>query len=300
MNIPLSVIIPTRGPLKAFQKTLNGILEPQSSENFELIVINDGGSNEISSYIQSLQKVGVNIKEIYNEVRQGSYTARNQGIQSAGFEWLLFVDDDLTIPNGWYQKMIPYSKDYEFICCNIQMEKLPRETLGEKYSRIKGFEAKSKFELQQFGLTTFLFVQKKVFTKIGYFDERLYAGGDYIFSRAVYEAGFKQVFLWDLVVYHQPKTWRAQFRTLCRINKGKIDRANLYPELCGGERLTAFDLLRTLKYLLESLVYYKRTAFFQSGEVNWWEHQIGQISYQTIYLATQILVLLFPGKRFNW
>lgn len=300
MNYSFSVIIPSRGQLQPLKKSLDGILNSTNSKDFELIIINDGASEAINAYLTKLRKAGFNIYEITNTKRVGAYGARNQGIREAKGEWLLFIDDDLTIPDDWFQKMQPFLANYHFICCNIQMEEIPGETLGNAYSRINGFQAKAKFKQTHFGLTTFLMVHQRVFKAVGLFDSNIFAGGDFIFSRKVYENGFQQVFLENLVIWHRPKSWKQQFYTMCRINKGKIQRAHRYPELCGKENLRGLDLLRTIKYLFESLIWYKRTNFYQEGEVNWLNHQIAQFTFYTLYLCSQILVLTFPRKDFNW
>jgi hypothetical protein len=108
------------------------------------------------------------------------------------------------------------------------------------------------------------------------------------------------VFLEELVVYHQPKSWKKQFYTMCRINKGKIQRAKRYPEVCAGEALNFIDLLKTIKYLIYNLIYYRQTYFYHHSNVGFWKHQLGQLIYFSLYLSSQILVLLFPKKSFNW
>ncbi len=300
MPYSFSVIIPSRGQFQPLKSSLDGILNSANSAEFELIIINDGASEAISAYLTKLKKAGFNIHEIANARMIGAYGARNQGIGQAKGEWLLFMDDDLTIPDDWFQKVEPYLANYHYICCNIQMKALPKETLGQTYSRVHGFQAKTKFEEMNFGLTTFLLVHKSVFETVGLFDANLFAGGDYIFSRQVCDYGFKQAFLEDLVIWHRPKSWKKQFFTLCRINKGKIQRAKQYPEYSKKENLQFLDLARTVKYLFVSLVFFRRTALYQTNEVNWLRYQVAQITFYTLYLCAQILVLTFPRRKFNW
>lgn len=300
MKPGLSIIIPTKGPVEALNRTLINLLNCQKSENFEVIVINDGGGAAIRQYLEKLKQEGWQICRIENPVSLGSYAARNQGIKKAKGDWLLFADDDLSIPGNWISQVKPFLKDYDFICCNVQVESKKFNKISKKYHKSIGFNAKIKFEQFYFALTGFLLVHNQIFSALGVFDDQLYAGGDYIFSQKVANSKFKMVFLEELVLYHQPKSWKKQFYTMCRINKGKIQKAKRYPELCGKEAINAKDLLRTIKYLLNNLIHYRQTYFYQHSNVGFWKHEIGQFIYYSLYFCSQLLVLLSPNKRFNW
>jgi glycosyltransferase involved in cell wall biosynthesis len=295
-----SIIIPSRGDLKPLKRSVKGILNTKFLRDFELIVINDGSSKAISSFLSKLRKAGTDVQEIANSQKKGPSGARNQGIIKANGVWLLFVDDDLNIPRNWISQVEPFLEDYDFISCNVQVESKPFNTLPYAYSKAIGFNAKTKFEQLYFALTGFLLVRHQIFSVLGLFDDELCAGEDYIFSQMVAHSRFKMVFLEELVVYHQPKSWKKQFYTMCRINKGKIQRAKRYPEVCAGEALNFIDLLKTIKYLIYNLIYYRQTYFYHHSNVGFWKHQLGQLIYFSLYLSSQILVLLFPNKRFNW
>lgn len=300
MDKALSVIIPTKGPKAALKGTFLGIACSQNSKNFQFIIINDGANTGVSEFIREMENYGYEVQEVVNPEKAGSYAARNQGIKQAYHDWLLLADDGLTIPENWEEKVEAHFSENHFIACNIQIRKKVKESLGEQYSRIKGFKAETKFISENFGLTTFLFVHKGVFEEIGEFDERLFSGGDFEFSQRVKEAGFQQKFLADLMIYHEPYSWLGQFYKMARILKGRNDLARLYPSKYGHLKLNLLDLLRTLKYWGRDMVYFKQSPFYQSGEVTWFQHQMAQICYYGLYLTAQILVLLFPKKRFNW
>ena len=88
MNLPLiSVIIPT---YNRFQFLLEAIasVESQSYPNLEIIVVDDGSTDETSSI--SRKK---NIKYIFQE-NKGPSAARNTGASTAKGNWLAFLDSD--------------------------------------------------------------------------------------------------------------------------------------------------------------------------------------------------------------
>jgi glycosyltransferase involved in cell wall biosynthesis len=296
----ISTIIPTKRNYVALRQTIENLLRASSSANLEILVINEGGIREVSNYCQELKEQGFAIQEIINSKVVGSYAARNQGIKKAKGEWLLFADDGLKIPSNWREAFCQNLYEADFICCNIQVLKKPKESLAEKYHRTKGFQAKQKFEQQRFGLTTFLLVKRDVFNKMGVFHERLYSGGDLEFSQRVSNSEFRQIFLKDLVVYHEPKSWRSQFFTITRIIKGCNDLAYYYPKRYAHLKLRPKALLRTLKYLVRDLIFFNKTKLYQSGEVNFFQHELAQVIYYTLHLSAQVLVLMWPKKPFNW
>lgn len=300
MKFPLSIIIPTSGSLSHLVSTFNSLVQASDSKEFEFIVINDGEDVNISAFLEVKKEEGFNVIQVMNTKSLGSYAARNQGIKKAKGEWLLFADDGLKIPSDWRENFSQNLSEADFICCNIQVLKKPKESLAEKYHRTKGFRAKQKFKQQRFGLTTFLLVKRDVFNKMGVFDERLYSGGDLEFSQRVSNSGCRQIFLEDLVVQHEPKSWRSQFFTITRIIKGCNDLAYYYPKRYAHLKLRPKALLRTIKYLVRNLIFFNKTKLYQSGEVNFFQNQVAQVIYYSLHLSAQLLVLMFPNKKFNW
>lgn len=280
--------------------TFNSLVQASDSKEFEFIVINDGKDVNISAFLEVKKEEGFNVIQVMNTKSLGSYAARNQGIKKAKGAWILFADDGLKIPSNWREAFCQNLSEADFICCNIQVLKKAQESLAEKYHRTKGFQAKQKFEQQRFGLTTFLLVKRDVFNKMGIFDERLYSGGDLEFSQRFSNSGCRQIFLEDLVVYHEPKSWRSQFFTITRIIKGCNDLAYYYPKRYAHLKLCPKALLRTLKYLVRDLIFFNKTKLYQSGEVNLFQHELAQVIYYSLHLFAQLLVLMFPNKQFNW
>ena len=295
----LSVIVPTRGPQKALEKTLSGILQSAEAQHFEVIVINDGGGAAIRQYLEKLKQEGWQVCRIENPVTLGSYAARNQGIQKANGDWLLFADDDLAIPETWFQMVKPWLSVTDFMATNVKVAGKQDETLGQKFFRIHGFKAKKKWENGGFALSGFLFVRNRVFNTIGGFDEKLYAGGDHVFSLRVSASTFRKTFLEELSPLHRSKTWREQFFALCRNHKGKRDQARYYPEWF-AKKSPFRELITSGASMIRSLFCYRQTILYQSGEVNWWQHQVAQLCYFTLYMSALIVVAAFPKKPFNW
>ncbi|MCD4600036.1 glycosyltransferase family 2 protein [Proteus mirabilis] len=94
-SLPLvSVIIPAYNAKKYLERAVNSVLN-QSYKNVEVIIINDGSSDDTLSIIK---KLSVLHKEIifFSHENQGISKTRNKGIELAKGEYICFLDSDDT------------------------------------------------------------------------------------------------------------------------------------------------------------------------------------------------------------
>ena len=100
MDLHLSIIIPIYNLELYIEKCLKSILNQDLPVNqYEIIVINDGSTDNSASIVSRLIKNNSNIKLI-NKTNGGVSSARNVGIQEAKGEYITFLDgDDYFVPN---------------------------------------------------------------------------------------------------------------------------------------------------------------------------------------------------------
>lgn len=98
MNIPkISVIIPLFNKEKAIKTTIYSVL-CQTFGDFEIVVINDGATDNSVSVVQSIHDDRI---RIIMQDNLGVSAARNHGIDEALGNWILFLDaDDILLPNA--------------------------------------------------------------------------------------------------------------------------------------------------------------------------------------------------------
>lgn len=96
----LSIIIPVYNVGPYVEACLKSIYKQGlEEEEFEVIIINDGSTDNSLQIITEIEKIHTNIT-IVSQKNQGPSISRNQGIARATGEFILFVDsDDLLIPN---------------------------------------------------------------------------------------------------------------------------------------------------------------------------------------------------------
>ncbi len=99
----LSIIIPAYNSEKYIEKNLM-FLERQTSKNFEVIVVDDGSTDNTFEVSKTcLEKFNIDHKVIRCEQNKGQSTARNIGINHSKGEYLLFLDSDDFAENNLVQ-----------------------------------------------------------------------------------------------------------------------------------------------------------------------------------------------------
>ena len=117
----VSVVIPFYSGASWLEEAIESVLN-QTRMPEEIIVINDGSKEDISSLIS---KYNTKVKFIFQE-NQGSASARNHGINSSSGEYIAFLDsDDLWLPNK-LELQIKFMKEN-----NLQWSHCPYEIFDD-------------------------------------------------------------------------------------------------------------------------------------------------------------------------
>ena len=95
-TIYFSIIIPLYNKEQSISKTIESVLN-QRYGNFELIIVNDGSTDHSFEIAKKHKDHRIKFIEQKNK---GVSSARNKGIENAGFDWICFLDaDDLFLPH---------------------------------------------------------------------------------------------------------------------------------------------------------------------------------------------------------
>lgn len=99
LNTPLiSIIIPAYNYAGTLERAVNSVLK-QLTEQHELIVIDDGSTDNTQDVLAELQKRSPSFRVIYKD-NGGLASVRNRGITEAGANYLIFLDADDELDKG--------------------------------------------------------------------------------------------------------------------------------------------------------------------------------------------------------
>ncbi len=118
----ISVIVPVYNVEEYLNRCVESILD-QTFEDFELILIDDGSSDNSGSLCDEFAKNNSNIKVLHLE-NGGPARARNKGIEIATGEYIGFADsDDYCHPNQ-FEKLYQNAKNNSDIAiCSFFVDK---------------------------------------------------------------------------------------------------------------------------------------------------------------------------------
>lgn len=113
----ISVIVPVYNTAKYLEPCLRSIAT-QTFGNFEVIVVNDGSTDESLSIIHNFMNVDNRIKLI-NQENKGLSEARNTGLRNATGRWVTFLDSDDAIAPNFLERTLVVAKatKSQVVCC---------------------------------------------------------------------------------------------------------------------------------------------------------------------------------------
>ncbi len=124
-NYPLiSVIIPCYNAERSLEKCLTSVIQ-QSYDNLEIILIDDGSTDNSSKIYEDVQHKDERVK-IFKQDNSGVSKARNNGVKAATGKYICFVDSDDWVEPDYcyelYQLLIQEKADISIIEASYEDE----------------------------------------------------------------------------------------------------------------------------------------------------------------------------------
>lgn len=118
----LSIIVPVYNLENYIATTLESLLSIRFSSNYEIVVINDGSTDDSESIIRGYQSKYDQIV-LYTIENQGVSNARNVAISKASGEYITFVDGDDTVEPDFFEKAVQEldGGGYDFVQGNYRI-----------------------------------------------------------------------------------------------------------------------------------------------------------------------------------
>ena len=117
----ISVIVPVYNVENYLEKCLNSLVN-QTLEEIEILVINDGSTDDSQKIIDEFQKKFPQKIKAFSKENGGLSDARNFGIDRASGNFLAFVDSDDYVSENMLQEMydLAIKNEAELVICNLQ------------------------------------------------------------------------------------------------------------------------------------------------------------------------------------
>lgn len=183
-----SVVIPLYNKENFIEKTLQSVFN-QSFTDYELIIVNDCSTDKSVEVISKLNDEKIQL--VNHKVNKGLSASRNTGIKNSNSKYIAFLDaDDLWKPTFLEEihLLIEKYKEASLFATNYEEIINEKETILPSNGADKLQENSLIDDYFDIGILQPLYnqscfcVEKSVFDKIGYYDEKITFGEDIDFN----------------------------------------------------------------------------------------------------------------------
>ncbi len=224
-SVKFSIIMPCYNTVEYTIQAIQSIMK--NTDDYELIVINDGCTDETSGYLQGVsdvaRKKGIDFKVLYNDESVGFTVACNQGAVHAEGDFLVFVNNDIVTTPFWAARMgacleqvadrLPIGKFgitgpvSNYAGGNQLVQDFPQQFKIQDLDAFSDQWYQSNFQAWAYHgfISGFcMMITRDCWFTVGGFDERFTPGGfeDNDICVRAYESGYKSVICGDVFVYH--------------------------------------------------------------------------------------------------
>jgi len=176
----ISVVIPSYNSAKLISAAIESVLS-QTYQHFEIIIIDDGSSDNTETVVKSFTDSPV---QYYYQNNAGPADARNNGIKKSKGEYIAFLDAD----DKWYPQKLELQlkvfENNENVCLvYTAMQNIEEGQVRRGIFRYKNYKNKNDFIkfllLNPISIVPTVLVKKAYLDQYGYFDPQLRTGEDW-------------------------------------------------------------------------------------------------------------------------
>lgn len=246
-SIYISVVIPLYNKQSAIVATLQSVLA-QTYTNYEIIVVDDGstdGSAEVAEATLLASHLSPLAFRLIRKLNGGVCSARNRGIQEAKYDYIALLDGDDLWDEHFLEEQVKLILDFpeaKMWGVSIAFIKHNRQTkweqgMGDGYrGYVENYFGTSHSDLF---CSSSVVINKDVFDKVGYFDERI--------------ASSEDLDMWYRIILHYPVAFYD--KVLAYYNQDAENRVAYDTD-------TRFSLTKDIKYYFD-----KHNAVFDCNPV---------------------------------
>lgn len=212
----------------------------------QLIVVDNGSTDSTLAIAHSYQGV-----EVLQELRPGSYAARNTGIAQVKAPITAFTDADCVPAPDWLERVLAAAAANP--CFGVLAGQIDLfDEIAEEGAAFADYERLFSFPQAQAArgncATANWASETALLRQLGGFDASLKSGGDRQMALRIRDAGRPLVYVPDMIVRHPVRASRAELvRKRQRLSGGRWDRTTGRRRLVRVLGATAVDTARRLR-----------------------------------------------------
>jgi GT2 family glycosyltransferase/ubiquinone/menaquinone biosynthesis C-methylase UbiE/predicted nucleic acid-binding Zn-ribbon protein len=238
----ISIIIVTYNNLSITQMCLNSIFEKTCYPNYELIIVDNASSDDTPAYLKAIAEAHSNVKVILNTENYGFAKGNNIGLAQADGEYLVLLNNDTVVTNGWLTGLTKHLKnDLSLGMIGPVTNSIGNEAqIDIQYPNIESMDMEAKKYTESHFNELFtdinvlamfcIMMPKHVFEEIGYLDE-IYGIGmfeDDDYANALKAQGYTLACAEDVFIHHYgsvsfKKLKDENYRKIFTENKAKYE-----------------------------------------------------------------------------
>jgi len=264
MNKMISVIIPTYNSEQFILQSVISVFK-QSYKNYELIVVDDGSTDNTRNLLNQYRK---NLQYIYQK-NSGVSSARNTGIKKSKGEYIAILESDDFYEKYFLEELAEFIDiiDTDIVYCNMNIVDENNKNIGIRYKKEPEPVTIKRMLIQNYIVPSQTLIRKKLIENIGLFDEQIEVGDDWDFWLRALLNGCNFKYLNKCLTNY--RVYKNQSRSFMNIDKAYknelliLDKFyanfNLPPELFKIKNLVYTNRILTFRNL-----YLKQKKFYKS------------------------------------
>lgn len=215
----VSVIVPAYNDAERIGDCIEALLaQTYPQARYEVLIVDNGSSDETATMIQRFP-----VTLLREDETQGSYAARNKGIQHARGEIIAFTDSDCTPVPQWIEEGVCalQTQQADLAGGNVRFVYSTRPGGAEIYDSLSNMQIERNIRERQVAKTANLFVRTAVFETVGLFPQQVRSGGDVSWTGRATAQGARLVYAPRAEVTHPTRRLAELLQKQYRVGKGQ-------------------------------------------------------------------------------
>ena len=210
------VVLCYNGLEETTRPCLESIIKNTLADSYELIVVDNASADGTAEYLKTFAAQHANVRIQLNDTNKGYAGGNNGGIKLARGQYIVLLNNDTLVPNGWLERLLKIFKDQPGVglvgpVTNAagNEQRIELEGLNEKnFEGIAGAYVERQkgvwFTTEKLGFFC-VAMRRTLPEKIGYLDEKfgigMFEDDDYCIRAK--KAGYTLTVVEDCFVYHK-------------------------------------------------------------------------------------------------